>query len=70
MNLTYTIIAFSCLAIGTDVNPLYSNSLAVTNASVITVNSSSITDLATKPNSTIGIQVWLGKGCKYSYLIL
>ncbi|KFY66787.1 hypothetical protein V496_01921, partial [Pseudogymnoascus sp. VKM F-4515 (FW-2607)] len=63
MNLIYTIIAFSCLAIGSDVNPLYSNSSAVTNASVTTVNSSGITDLATKPSSTIGIQEWVGKGC-------
>ncbi|KFZ23819.1 hypothetical protein V502_01703 [Pseudogymnoascus sp. VKM F-4520 (FW-2644)] len=54
MNLIYSIIAFTCLAAGSAVEPLYSNSSITTKSSVTTtaVNSSVIT-----------IQEWTGLGC-------
>lgn len=66
MNLIHSIITLTFLAVGSAVNPLYSNSSAVTNSSVTTVNSTGITNLATTSsgianysssiNSTISIQ--------------
>lgn len=82
MNLIYSILAFTCLAGGSAVKS--SNSSAVTNASVTTVNTSGITYIAATPTSAItkysldvnqtaisyplGIQKWAGQGCKYNQL--